>query len=441
MNHPIRRALISVSDKTGLVPFAQFLVAQGIEILSTGGTAALLRENDVPVRDVSDVTEFPEMMDGRLKTLHPRVHGGLLARRADGAHMASATAHGIGMIDLLVVNLYPFEATLNRVTSRQSPVASENEIFDELVEHIDIGGPAMIRAAAKNHESVTVIVDVADYDDVETAMRGNTNEVPLALRKHYAAKAFARSAAYDTLISSWLSEVTSHQSPVTSKKNHTPHTTHHSPFPAYLLDAQLAQPLRYGENPHQAAALYTRLDAKGGIANATQLQGKELSYNNLADADAAWAIVSSFGRVAVGEPRSGGGQRSVGGEGPPMAVLIKHANPCGVASGSDVTAAFVAALASDPVSAFGGILAVNRTVDARLVAAIGSLFLEVVIAPEFTPEAQEMLAAKKNLRLLVATPETHASPLAGWMLQAISGGYLVQTLDKSPVASRQSPES
>ncbi|MDX2094945.1 MAG: bifunctional phosphoribosylaminoimidazolecarboxamide formyltransferase/IMP cyclohydrolase [Alphaproteobacteria bacterium] len=387
----IRRALISVSDKTGLLPFAQFLVAQGVELLSTGGTAELLRQQGIPVRDVSAVTEFPEMMDGRLKTLHPRVHGGLLARRDDAAHMEAAQAHGIGMIDLLVVNLYPFEATLNQTAE-----------YDHLVENIDIGGPAMIRAAAKNHASVTVIVDVADYAAVETLMRGNANAVPQAARRRFAAKAFARCAAYDALISSWLSGVVAGDAPGAD-----------GGFPAYLLDAGLAQTLRYGENPHQAAALYRRLDARGGIANATQLQGKELSYNNLADADAAWAMVSGFET--------------------PAAVLIKHANPCGVASAADATQAFLAALAGDPVSAFGGILAVNCVVDAALVEAIGGLFLEVIAAPGFTPDALAALAAKKNLRLLLATPETHVSPLCHWLVQAIGGGYLVQQKDERSV--------
>lgn len=379
----IKRALISVSDKTGLVPFAQFLIGQNVEILSTGGTAELLRSNGIPVKDVSEVTGFPEMMDGRVKTLHPLVHGGLLARRSEPDHMEAAGEHGIPMIDLLIVNLYPFETTLNKTTD-----------YDTLVENIDIGGPAMIRAAAKNHESVTVLVDVADYAMLQQSMQQNANAVPLAERKKFAAKAFARCAAYDTLIASWLTGSVSE-----------------SPWPAYLLDASLAQTLRYGENPHQAAALYKRLDAKGGLANAAVLQGKELSYNNLADAEAAWAIASTLDA--------------------PAAVLIKHANPCGAAIGNEVTEAFAAALKSDPVSAFGGILAVNRPVDASLVAAIGSLFLEVIIAPEFTEEVKATLAAKKNLRLLVATPETHASPLAGWMIQAISGGYLVQQQDRS----------
>jgi phosphoribosylaminoimidazolecarboxamide formyltransferase / IMP cyclohydrolase len=391
----IQRALISVSDKTGLIPFAQFLVSQNVELLSTGGTAELLRKNNIPVRDVSEVTNFPEMMDGRVKTLHPGVHGGLLARRPDAAHMASAAAHNIPMIDLLVVNLYPFETTLNSTSD-----------YDHLVENIDIGGPAMIRAAAKNHESVTVIVDVADYTMLQQSMQQHNNTIPADARRAYAAKAFARCASYDTLISSWLTSTTSHE----------PRATSHESFPAYLLDASLAQKLRYGENPHQAAALYQRLDAQGGIANAVMLQGKELSYNNLADADAAWEIVSTSDK--------------------PIAALIKHANPCGVAQATDITAAFTAALASDPVSAFGGILAVNQPVDAALVAAIGSLFLEVIIAPEFTEEARTALATKKNLRLLIATPETHQSPLAGWMIKAISGGYLVQTLDQAVTGDR-----
>jgi phosphoribosylaminoimidazolecarboxamide formyltransferase/IMP cyclohydrolase len=385
----ITRALISVSDKTGLIPFAQFLVKQGVELLSTGGTAIALREAGLAVRDVSEVTQFPEMMDGRVKTLHPGVHGGLLARRADAAHMASASEHGIGMIDLLVVNLYPFETTLNRTTD-----------YDTLVENIDIGGPAMIRAAAKNHESVTVIVDVADYATVEQLMQEHQGTVPEDARKRFAAKAFARTAAYDTLIASWLTGASSAQ-----------------PWPDYLLDAELATTLRYGENPHQAAALYRRLDGKGGIANAEQLQGKELSYNNLADAEAAWSIATEFSE--------------------PVAVLIKHANPCGVAVGATPIDAITNALASDPVSAFGGILALNRPVDLALVEAIGSLFLEVIIAPEFTADAREKLAAKKNLRLLVASAETHASPLAGWVIQAISGGYLVQERDMAAHAPEE----
>ncbi len=406
----ITRALISVSDKTGLLPFAKFLAENGVEILSTGGTAQTLRDNNIPVKDVSDVTNFPEMMDGRVKTLHPGVHGGLLARRSEAAHMASAKEHAIGMIDLLVVNLYPFETTLNKTQDAE-----------HLIENIDIGGPAMIRSAAKNHESVTVIVDVADYALVEASMNTNKKSVDHGLRKRLAAKAFARTAAYDTLISSWLSGV-----------------ANETQWPEYFLDSKLATTLRYGENPHQSAALYTRLDAKGGIASAQQLQGKELSYNNLADAEAAWGIACSIGCVGF-HPEPGVSATSREGEGSPsaVAVLIKHANPCGTATGKTITEAFTKALASDPVSAFGGILAVNRPVDAALVTAIGSLFLEVIIAPSFSDDAKTALAAKKNLRLLVAQPETHASPLSGWVVSAISGGYLVQQQDHTTSAETE----
>lgn len=408
----IRRALISVSDKTGLLPFAQFLVSRGVEILSTGGTAELLRKHAIPVREVSEVTNFPEMMDGRLKTLHPAVHGGLLARRDDPAHMASASAHNIDMIDLLVVNLYPFETTLNSGADGET-----------IIENIDIGGPAMIRAAAKNFASVTVIVDVTDYGWVQACMEEFGNDIPPSHKKRCAAKALARTAAYDTLIASWMSR------DELAQQN----------WPAYFLDAKLGAELRYGENPHQKAALYQRLDAKGGIANAEQLQGKELSYNNLADAETAWQIASAFPCVAShGEPQSGRGQSQSdeGGVSPPSiitATLVKHANPCGVAIGATPADSFTRALACDPVSAFGGILAINAAVDAALVSAIDKLFLEVIVAPAFTDEARELLSAKKNLRLLIATPEHHASPLARWTINAISGGYLVQEADHHEV--------
>lgn len=378
----IRRALLSVSDKAGLLPFAQFLVSKGVEILSTGGTAKALADAGIPVRDVSEVTHFPEMMDGRVKTLHPAVHGGLLARRGEASHMAAAEQHGIGMIDLLVVNLYPFEATLARTTDE-----------DTLVENIDIGGPAMIRAAAKNHESVTVIVDVADYASVE-ALLTQHGEVPLAERKRFAAKAYARTASYDTLIASWLNGVADEA----------------QPFPPYLLDAARGPELRYGENPHQRAALYQRLDGKGGIAHAAVLQGKALSYNNLADAEAAWAIVADATE--------------------PTVAIIKHANPCGIAVAADAVAAFTKALAADPQSAFGGIVATNRPITPAFIEAVGSLFLEVILAQEITPEARALLAAKKNLRVLEVVPEQHRSPLAQWQIVPISGGYLVQEQDK-----------
>ena len=385
----IRRALLSVSDKQGLVPFAQFLAGQGVEILSTGGTAAALKEAGLTVVDVSAVTGFPEMMDGRVKTLHPHIHGGLLARN-DPSHQQAAMEHGIGMIDLLVVNLYPFEATL----ARSNDAA-------ELVEQIDIGGPAMIRAAAKNHERVTVIVDVADYDTVQ-ALIVQQGEVPLAVRTQLAAKAFARTGAYDTLIASWLTGQHAGLR-IQDAGNEA------SPFPAYLLDAQMAETLRYGENPHQQAALYRRMAGNGGMAQAVPLQGKALSYNNLADAEAAWQLVASCDE--------------------PCVAIIKHANPCGVALGADGAAAFRRALAGDPQSAFGGIVASNRTIDAAFVEAIGSLFLEVILAADFTDEALAMLVAKKNLRVLRVAVETHPSPLSQWQIQPISGGYLVQTRD------------
>ncbi len=379
----IKRALISVSDKTGVAAFAGFLETQGIELLSTGGTSQMLKTNGLKVRDVSDLTGLPEMMEGRVKTLHPKVHGGLLAKRASREHMAQVKEYGIEMIDLLVVNLYPFEATLNKTTD-----------YGTLVENIDIGGPAMIRAAAKNHESVAVIVDPTDYAEVHKEMVEQSGAISYATRARLAAKAFARTAAYDTLIASWLAG---------AAQKH--------PWPAYLLDAQYSATLRYGENPHQSAALYRRLESTGGLANAVQIQGKELSYNNLQDAEAAWQIASTLSEPAV--------------------ALIKHANPCGVGIAENNTLAFTRALASDPVSAFGGILATNRTIEKSLVEALGNLFLEVIIAPEVSEEAKALLAAKKNLRVLVVGQETHASPLAGWMVEAIGGGYLVQQQDRA----------
>ncbi len=385
---PIRRALISVSDKTGVVAFARALAAQGAELVSTGGTSALLKREGLTVRDVAELTDFPEMMDGRVKTLHPGVHGGLLARRSMPEHLEAARTHGIVMIDLLVVNLYPFEATLNR-----------GESYDALVENIDIGGPAMIRAAAKNHESVAVLVDSADYVRVLEEMQNQGGALGLATRKALAAKAFARTAAYDSLIASWMAGAVNAQ----------------QPWPAYLLDAQCVQSLRYGENPHQAAALYRRVQSDGGIAAARQLQGKELSYNNLQDGQAAYSIVSGLADPAV--------------------AIIKHANPCGVAIATDVATAFSKALACDPVSAFGGILATNRAVDAALASALGSLFLEVILAPSVTEEAKALLAAKKNLRVLEVAADTTCSPLAAWMIQPISGGYLVQQQDQTPTAA------
>ncbi len=369
----ITRALISVSDKTGLLPFVQFLAGKGVEILSTGGTAQMLRDAGVAVKEVSEHTGFPEMLDGRVKTLHPTVHGGILGRRDVDAHVAAMDAHSIAPIDLVVVNLYPFEATLARGASAE-----------ESIENIDIGGPAMVRSAAKNHDSVTIIVDPAAYALVQHEMEPK-GEVGEQVRRRLAAKAFARTASYDAMIAQWMAGYGG------------------DGWPAYLLGAEKAQVLRYGENAHQSAALYVY---GGGVAGASQLQGKELSYNNLNDTDAAWQLVQEFSVPAV--------------------ALIKHANPCGVAEGADVTDAFRKALACDPVSAYGGILATNRAVDATLVQAIGSLFLEVIIAPEVTEEAKALLAAKKNLRVLVVTNDA-VRPMRE--IKTISGGILVQSAD------------
>lgn len=383
----IRRALLSVSDKTGLVEFAQALHGHGVELISTGGTAKALREAGLPVTEVSSITEFPEMMDGRVKTLHPKVHGGLLARRDDKGHMKAALEHGIGMIDLLVVNLYPFEETLNTT-----------EDFDTLVENIDIGGPAMIRAASKNFAHVWVVVDPENYPNVIEALEEGDAEKDAIVRRILAAKAFARTASYDTMIGAWLSG----QSPMG--------------WPEYLLDAKLDGELRYGENPHQKAAVYRRIDPGkgcGGLAYRRSLQGKELSYNNYADTQAALEIV-----WAVEEP---------------CVAIIKHANPCGVAVGKDNVEAFIRALAGDPQSAFGGILATNRPVTKALVEAIGGLFLEVIAAQDCEPEATMLLQSKKNLRVLLVEPELHASPLAAWHIEPISGGYLVQDKDEEPL--------
>ncbi len=371
----IARALISVTDKTGIVGFAQFLAGRGVEILSTGGTAKLLSDSGVKVKEVSAHTGFPEMLDGRVKTLHPMVHGGLLGLRDNAEHQKAMQAHGIVPIDLVVVNLYAFAQTLARTQDE-----------GEIIENIDIGGPAMIRAAAKNFRHVTVVVDPDDYACVQEAIEKGT--LDLAYRRKLSGKAYARTGAYDTAIARYFA-ASQHEG---------------DGWPDYLLDGKKAQVLRYGENAHQQAALYRR-DVEVGAAAATQLQGKELSYNNLNDTDAAWELVQEFEAPAV--------------------VLIKHANPCGVAVGANATDAFTKALACDRVSAYGGILATNQTVDEALVQAIGSLFLEVIIAPDVTEAAKQLLAAKKNLRVLVV-PLGRASAM---QIKAIGGGYLLQSPD------------
>ncbi|HVA14988.1 MAG TPA: bifunctional phosphoribosylaminoimidazolecarboxamide formyltransferase/IMP cyclohydrolase [Stellaceae bacterium] len=377
---PIKRALISVSDKTGLIDFARALAARGIALVSTGGTAKALSEAGLAVADVASVTGFPEMLDGRVKTLHPAIHGGILARRDRAAHIDAIAQHHIAPIDLVVVNLYPFAATRARGGD-----------FDECLENIDIGGPALIRAAAKNHDGVAVATDPADYEAILAEMAAHDGATTLALRRKLAGLAFACTAAYDSEVSAWFAEFD-------GKK-----------FPKTLTVAgTLRETLRYGENPHQQAAFYLGGTKRPGIATATQLQGKELSFNNLNDTDAAYECVAEFE--------------------PPAVAIIKHANPSGVAIGADLREAFLKALACDPVSAFGGIVAVNRPLDAATVEAIGKLFLEVIIAPAVTPEAQALLAKKPNLRLLSAggLPDPGAP---GMTLRSLAGGYLLQTRD------------
>ncbi len=377
---PITRALLSVSDKTGLIPFARALSERGVKLISTGGTSKAIAEAGLPVEDVASVTGFPEMLDGRVKTLHPGVHGGILARRDMPEHLAAIAQHKIAPIDLVVVNLYPFAATRARGAD-----------FDESLENIDIGGPAMIRAAAKNHDGVAVVTDPADYDSILNEMKTNNGATTLALRRKLAGSAFAHTSAYDADVSAWFAELEGEK------------------FPQVLnLAGTRKEVLRYGENPHQQAAFYLNSTKRAGIATATQLQGKELSFNNLNDTDAAYECVAEFEAPAV--------------------AIIKHANPCGVATGNDLRDAFRKALACDPVSAFGGIIAVNRPLDAEIVEAIGKLFLEVIIAPSVTAEAKAMLAKKQNLRLLEAgtlpDPKT-----AGMTIRSLAGGYLLQTRD------------
>jgi phosphoribosylaminoimidazolecarboxamide formyltransferase / IMP cyclohydrolase len=378
----IKRALLSVSDKSGLVELATALAERGVELVSTGGTAKALRDGGLTVRDISDLTGFPEMMDGRVKTLHPKVHGGLLAVRDNPEHVASMAAHDIGAIDLVVVNLYPFVETVAKGAAR-----------DEIIENIDIGGPSMVRSAAKNHASVAIVTDPADYAGVAS---GTTT---LEQRKKLAAKAFSATAVYDAMISQWFAFADQQQM-----------------FPDMMaMMANREQELRYGENPHQSAALYIPAGPHGrGIAQAEQLQGKELSYNNYNDADAALELVSEFR------------------DGPPTVVIVKHANPCGVASGATLLEAYQAALACDSVSAFGGIIAVNRPLDAATAEAMAGIFTEVVAAPGASEAAKAIFAKKKNLRLLL-TGELPDPARGGLSVKTIAGGYLVQSRDNGRV--------
>jgi phosphoribosylaminoimidazolecarboxamide formyltransferase/IMP cyclohydrolase len=384
----IRRALISVSDKTGVVDLAHALAARGVELLSTGGTAALLRDAGLPVRDVADVTGFPEMMDGRVKTLHPGVHGGLLALRDDPAHRAAMDAHGIGAIDLLVVNLYPFEATVARGAA-----------YAEAVENIDIGGPAMIRAAAKNHAWVAVVTDPEDYAPLLAEIEAQAGGTGRAFRQRLALTAYGRTAAYDAAVSAWMAGALGETTPRRR-----------------VFAGRLAQSLRYGENPHQGAAFYVDGSDRPGVATARQLQGKELSYNNINDTDAAVELVAELPRDRA------------------ACVIVKHANPCGVALGDTAAEAYARAFDCDRVSAFGGIVALNRPLDGPTAQAIAAIFTEVVIAPGADDAACAVFAAKPALRLLVtdALPDPRSPGLA---VRQVAGGFLVQDRDAGHVSA------
>ncbi|UCG96605.1 MAG: bifunctional phosphoribosylaminoimidazolecarboxamide formyltransferase/IMP cyclohydrolase [Burkholderiales bacterium] len=383
----MKQALISVSDKTGVVELAQGLAALGYRILSTGGTARLLAENGVAVTEVAEYTGFPEILDGRVKTLNPRVHAGLLARRDMAEHMAAMTQHGIDPIDILCVNLYPFEQA----------VARPDCAFDDAIENIDIGGPAMLRAAAKNHGSVAVLVDPADYPALLGELRTH-GRVGSAMRFELAKKVFAHTARYDGAISNYLSSLDEKLRP--------------TPFPQTLTRQwSKVQEMRYGENPHQRAAFYRERSIGGGLlAGYVQLQGKALSYNNIADADAAWECVRAFDA--------------------PACAIVKHANPCGVAIAADVAAAYANAFRTDPTSAFGGIIAFNRAVDAACARAVAGQFVEVVLAPAFDAGAREVFAAKQNVRLLAVPPGAAHNDLD---FKRVGGGMLAQTADTATI--------
>ena len=376
---PLRRALLSVSDKTGLIDFGRFLAARGVEILSTGGTAKALREAGVPVKDVSEHTGFPEILDGRVKTLVPQVHGGILGRRDLPEHLAQMEQHAIAPIDLVAVNLYPFEATV-----------AKGADFDDCIENIDIGGPAMIRSAAKNHAGVAVLTEPAHFAEIQAEIEAQGGTT-LATRRRLAAAAFARTASYDAAISGWFAK---------QEKQDFP--------PRLAMAGVLRQSLRYGENPHQQAAFYVDGSARPGVATATQIQGKELSYNNINDTDAAYECVAEFDRPAI--------------------VIVKHATPCGVAIAEDLVTAWDRAFLCDPVSPFGGIVAANRVLDAAAAEKIAAIFTEVVIAPDADEAARAIFAKKKNLRLLLTggLPDPAA---AGLFLKTVSGGFLAQSRD------------
>lgn len=420
----IRRALISVSHKTGIVAFVQALARHDIEIISTGGTARLLREKGLLVRDVADVTGFPEMLDGRVKTLHPKVHGGILGIRDNPDHQAMMHEHDIAPIDMVVVNLYPFRETIQKPDVR----------LEDAIENIDIGGPAMIRSAAKNHNDVAVVVEPTDYAAVTEMLAVNNGALDQAMRFRLAVAAFTHTAAYDQEISRYLSGLT--ETDITN-----------APFPSELhLTMKKVSDLRYGENPHQRAALYqTAGNNETGVASAEQLQGRELSYNNLIDTDAAWNLVLDLHRTISSDQEHYAGQSHV-------CAIIKHTNPCGAASGTTALEAFTQARATDPVSAFGGIIAFTQTVDEEAAQQIAEMFAEVIIARDFTAGARQVLAAKKNLRVLRVGDEAFKEMLRSQQpgavdLRRISGGVLMQEQDnqicdetKLQIVSRRRPD-
>ena len=384
MSARIQRAILSVTDKTGLVDFARQLAALGIELISTGGTAKLLRESGISVKDISELTGFPEMLDGRVKTLHPKVHGGILHRRDDPKHVAAVAQHGIQPIDMVVVNLYAFEKT-----------AAQPEVhFEELIENIDIGGPSMIRSAAKNFQDVAIITSPADYDAIADELKRGAGKLSRETRWHLAQRAFATTAAYDSAIASTLERIPAKSFQLQPE----------NAFPANLrFSFHKILDLRYGENPHQKAAMYS--DGSGsGVANARQLQGKELSYNNIVDLQAAWDLAQEFDA--------------------PVCAIIKHTNPCGTATGNTLAEAYKRALECDPVSAFGGVIGVNRPVDLAAAEEMHKLFLEVIAAPGFNDAAKAKFASKKNLRLVELVPAGQK-----WVLKNVSGGMLVQDSD------------